>query len=127
MVAARLMHMLEKNNTLNRNQAGFRVIHSTEDQTLRLSQFVHNGFQLKPSERTVLALLDFSKAYDKVWRIGLINKLIKLGLPHRMITWIRGFLRDRRAKVRVGNTTSKSSARSATRSSAEPVTVHNIH
>ena len=32
MVAARLMHMLEKNTTLNRNQAGFRAIHSIEDQ-----------------------------------------------------------------------------------------------
>ena len=67
MVASRLMHILEKNDKVNPNQAGFRPLHSTEDQTIRLFQLVHNGFQNKPPERTVLALLDFSKEYDRVF------------------------------------------------------------
>ena len=108
MVAARMMYLLEKDGKLNSNQAGFRALHSTEDQTIKLSQMIHNGFQQKPSQRTVLALLDFSKAFDKVWRVGLMRKLINIGLPHKMIAWINSFLRDRRAKVRINNTLSKS-------------------
>ena len=36
------------------------------------------------------------------------NNNKNIGLPHKMIVWINSFLRDRRAKVRINNTLSKS-------------------
>jgi hypothetical protein len=63
-VAKRLQHLAESRGMLNSDQSGFRPQRSTEDQVIRLSQAISDGFQAKkPSNRTVLALLDFSKAY----------------------------------------------------------------
>jgi len=45
---------------------------------LRLSQEVEDGFQKKL--RTVLTLFNFSRAYDKVWRDGLMVKLLDKGV-----------------------------------------------
>ncbi len=45
-------------------QAGFRKGLSTTDQTLRLTQYVFDGFQTR--EKTVACFFDYSKAYDTV-------------------------------------------------------------
>ena len=66
LVTNRLVYILESKGLITKNQAGFRAGRSTEDQLLRLSQMVSDGFQEKPMKRTVLALFDYSKAYDTV-------------------------------------------------------------
>jgi hypothetical protein len=67
MVAKRLQHLAQSRGMLNSDQSGFCPQRSTEDQVIRLSQAISDGFQeKKPPNRTVLALLDFSKAYNKV-------------------------------------------------------------
>jgi ribonuclease HI len=100
MVAARLYHMAESRGWLCNDQAGFRKLRSCEDQVIRLTQDISDGFQATPSKRTVLALLDYSKAYDKVWREDLIGHLLELGVPDRMVRWCRGFLHNRQARVK---------------------------
>ena len=42
--------------------------------------------------RSVLALLDFSKAYDTVWREKLLLHMLNTGIPSTFIHWIRSFL-----------------------------------
>ena len=74
---------------------------SCEDQVLRMSQSISNGFKTRLASRTVLALLDFSKAFDTVWRDRLYEILLAKGVPRMMVSWIRGFLTDRRARVRL--------------------------
>ena len=101
MVAARLQHMAEANGWWCREQAGFRKLRCTEDQVLRLTQSISDGFQRRPSQRTVMALLDFSRAYDTVWREELLKDLATAGVPTRFVLWLRGFLRNRQACVRV--------------------------
>jgi hypothetical protein len=67
---------------------------------IRLSQAISDGFQAKKSpNRTVLALLDFSKAYDKVWRVDLLAILLWKGVLVRYVWWIQGFLSSRQARV----------------------------
>jgi hypothetical protein len=61
-VASRLMHHLESRKMLTPFQAGFRRKRSTEDQLLRLSQHISDALQRAPVNRTVLALIDYSKA-----------------------------------------------------------------
>jgi hypothetical protein len=69
MVAKRLQHLAKSCGMLNSEQSGFHPQWSTEDQVIILSQAISDGFQVKkPPNRTVLALLDFSKVYDKVWQ-----------------------------------------------------------
>ena len=54
-----------------------------------------------------MALLDYSKAYDRTWRERLLLKLSKLGAPQQMIRWISAFLTTRTAEVNINNTLSK--------------------
>jgi len=62
----RLRYFLESNNLLSQSQAGFRPNRTVEDQLIRVSQDISDGLQER--RRTVLGLLDYSKAYDKVWK-----------------------------------------------------------
>ena len=106
MVAARLSDLLERNGALARVQAGFRAGRSAEDQVLRLVESICARFEEK-EKRTVLALVDFSRAFDKVWHIGLLHKLFHAGVPTCCVRWIRQFLSDRRASVRLNGECSK--------------------
>jgi hypothetical protein len=68
MVGKRLQHLAESRGMWNPGQSGFCLQRLTEDQVIRLSQAISDGFQArKPANRTVLAPLDFLKAYKKVW------------------------------------------------------------
>jgi hypothetical protein len=81
MITTRLSWWLEDSKILSPYQAGFRKGRFTTDQCLRPSQCISDGFQRKPPERTVLTLFDYSNAYDKVWRSGLLAKIQKAGIP----------------------------------------------
>ena len=57
---------------------------------------------------SVLTLLDFSKAYDTVWREKLLLHMLNTGIPPTFIRWIRSFLIDRRGRVQLFNVFSSS-------------------
>jgi hypothetical protein len=100
MVTKRLQHLAKSHGMLNSDQSGFRPQQSTEDQVIRLSQAINDGFQAKkPPNRTVLALLDFSKVYNKVWRADLLATMLRKGVPVRYVWWIQGFLSNKQARV----------------------------
>ena len=109
MHAERIYHLAEKNEWIADIQAGFRKGHSCTDQIIRVCQGIEDGFQQKPTfHRSVLVLLDYSKAYDTVWRERLLLSMADKGVPLRAIRWIHGFLRNRQARVRLNGETSKS-------------------
>ena len=60
------------------------------------------------SNRTITTFFDYEKAYDKVWRFGLLTKMIVLKIPPRYIQYVRNFLSGRRTVVEVNNVKSKS-------------------
>ncbi len=68
---------------------------------MRLTQSISDGYQATRPKKNVLALLDYSKASDRVWReeplIGAIGK----GLPITYAQWLRDFLSNRKAKVQI--------------------------
>ena len=111
LILSRLTFHLESNHLLSTCQAGFRPGRSSLDQILTLSQSIWDGFQKKkPPDRTILASVDFSKAFDSVWHSALFHKLLSLKLPACFVLWVRSFLSDRRAKVQVGGSHSRPSA-----------------
>ena len=57
---------------------------------------------------SVLTLLDFSKAYDTVWREKLLLPMLNTGIPPRLIRWIQSFLNDCRGRVQLFNVFSSS-------------------
>ena len=107
MINNRLYDLAEENGWLAEQQAGFRKQRSCEDQVLRLVHHVSDAFQESKPQRTVMALFDYSKAYDRTWRELLILKLVKMGVPLQMVRWINAFLRTRTAEVMVNGVLSK--------------------
>ena len=108
MLADRLYYISETQNLFSPFQAGFRRGRSCEDQILRIVQASEDGFQKKPKHRSVLVLLDFSKAYDTFWREKLLLRMLDTGIPITIIRWLRSFLNNRRARVQLFNVLSNS-------------------
>ena len=108
-VANRLSYFLEVNKKINENQAGFRSERCTADQVLKLVQMASDKIQgeKKNGNATIVTFFDFEKAYDKVWRDGLLHKMIGLDIPYRFIKYTRHFLSARRTKVEVNRTRSR--------------------
>ena len=108
-IAERLMYVLEERNLLNPNQAGFRQGRCTTDQVLKLVQDATDNIHAPKNEghRTTVCFFDYAKAYDKVWRDGLISKMLSLNIPPRFIRFTRHFLSGRNTWVEVNNKNSK--------------------
>jgi len=96
LVLNRLCFYLESKNLISPIYAGFRLVRSIIDQVLFLSQSIWNGFKKRPPNWTVLATIDFSKAFDSVWHSALFHKLLVLGLSSCFVRWFRSFLSDRK-------------------------------
>jgi hypothetical protein len=81
MVANWLQHLAKSCGMLNSDQSGFCPQQTTEDQVIRLSQAISVDFQAKKRPNwTVHALLDFSKAYNKVWWADLLATMLRKGV-----------------------------------------------
>jgi len=100
----RLVWHLESNSILNPTQTGYRQNRSTEDQLAYLAQQIENAFQDK--KHVLAVFFDLSKAFDKVWKEGLILKLLEVGVKGKMHHWIQSFLQNRHARVKLDGTTS---------------------
>ena len=74
LILSRLTFHLELNHLLSSCQAGFRPGRSSLDQILTLFQSNWDSFQKhKPPDRTILASVDFSKAFDSTWHFALVS------------------------------------------------------
>ena len=75
---SRLNKFLNEHNILEENQAGFRSGYSTTGHIFVL----HALLEILKSEKTKLfcSFIDFSKAFDSVWRVGLWTKILKYNI-----------------------------------------------
>lgn len=70
----RLNMFLTENNIMNENQAGFRKDYSTIDHIFTLNSLIEILRHHK--KKIFCAFIDFSKAFDSVWRFGMWQKLL---------------------------------------------------
>lgn len=101
----RLDNFTHENNIICKEQFGFRHQHSTQQQIIRITEFITDNFN--KNRNTGAVLLDEAKAFDSVWHNGLIRKLIELNFPDSQIHFINSYLKNRKFSVKVGNTLSK--------------------
>ena len=101
LTAKLLSWWLEEHSALSPWQAGFRKGRNTTYQCLRPSQFISDGLQSTQRRRTIATFFDFSRAYDRVWRTGLLMKISKIGVPRRFTEWLSSWSINRTARVRV--------------------------
>ena len=79
LLQTRLHNYMENNNLYNRFQAGFRPGHRTTDHIYTIKTII-NKYIFKCKKRIYACFVDFSKAFDTVWRSGLFQKLRTLGI-----------------------------------------------
>ena len=82
----RLNEFLEENNVINKCQIGFRKHHRTADHLLVLKTLI--DFYKSHRKPIFACFIDFKKAYDSVWRKGLLFKLISCGCSKTFLRFI---------------------------------------
>ena len=101
-----VMKHLGQHNILTDSQHGFRAKRSTETQLILT---IRNIFKSLDKKETVdMAILDFTKAFDKLPHKRLIHKLNYYGITGNIATWIETFLTGRTQQVVVNGATSSS-------------------
>ena len=106
LVTKRLSWYLEKNDLINPYQNGFRKNKNTQEQLFRLQNSIRNALNNKSAVITIF--LDIEKAYDMIWKDGLLFKLLnQMKITGKMYNWIKDFLKNRKFQVRINHTLSK--------------------
>ena len=85
-INVRLVQFLDENKVIALNQIGFQRGYRTADHLFILNMITNSYF--KKGKLVYVCFVDFSKAYDTVWRVGLFYKLIKYGLSLKFIKLI---------------------------------------
>uniref|UniRef100_A0A1A8L2C0 Reverse transcriptase domain-containing protein n=1 Tax=Nothobranchius pienaari TaxID=704102 RepID=A0A1A8L2C0_9TELE len=94
------MFYIESKGYLSNYQSGFRRGRNTMDPVLCLEHEVRRAQINK--ESVVAVFFDIEKAYDTLWREGLLIKIKQMGIGGRMFKWIKNFLMGRQIQVRIG-------------------------
>jgi ribonuclease HI len=105
LVTVRLNWYMEKNELFNKYQSGFRNNRNTYEHLFRLQNDILNSINNK--SKTIAVFLDINKAYDMLWREGLLYKLQQLHINGKMYNWIRNFLNNRKFQVKINSKFSK--------------------
>jgi len=86
---------------ISRRQFGFRRGHSTLDGLLFLDHHVRlmRMNAVKTNNWLSVCFLDISKAFDRAWHAGLLQKLADIGVTGNAWRWCRAFLSDRRLRT----------------------------
>lgn len=100
-IVACLNYFLEHINPLKGYQTGFRRCKSTSA-LVKVCSEIEKSFIMK--EVMVAVFLDIEKAYDTMWKEGLLIKLGKLGINGKMYNYILDFLSQRSIRVKMGDT-----------------------
>ncbi|KAL1122987.1 hypothetical protein AAG570_003311 [Ranatra chinensis] len=80
------------------------TVTSTPDRasvSLQEQGYATRGFNENRSTGDVF--LDISKAFDKIWTVGLISKLITYNIPDALVNMLHSFLNDRLFRVKIDN------------------------
>ena len=107
-IVSNMMDHLDANNILADNQHGFRRRRSCETQLFITTHDLATAINNK--QQVDMAVLDFSKAFDKVPHLRLVSKLKYYGIRSEVNTWIKNFLKDRKQKVVVDGVSSPEAA-----------------
>ena len=101
MVNERLVCYIESRGLVVRHQSGFRKGRGCLDMAVCLENEVRKAQVNR--EIVAAVFFDIEKAYDMMWREGLLIKLHRLGIGGRMFNWCWDFLEDRAIRVKVGS------------------------
>ena len=99
-----IFNYLHVNNRISKLQAAYSPCNSTEFQLLELYHLIAKAMDEKKIVRFVFC--DVSKAFDRVWHEGLIEKLRGIGIGGGLLKWFRSYLSNRKQRVVINGTMS---------------------
>jgi hypothetical protein len=92
----RLSQFFQENKTITHLQMGSKPNSGTTEALFQLLSTLTD-------DKPTLGLLDLSKAYDRVWRVGLWTKLHKVGICGRLLRAVHSTYSSPSVKIRIGN------------------------
>ena len=95
----RFTEYIESNNLIKPHQIRFRQGYRIADHAFVLNTILNSYF--KKGKRVYACFVDFSKAYDTVWRNGLLYKLINNGLSYKFTSLIKSMYEDIKMAVKL--------------------------
>ena len=95
---------LDQNNILTDCQGGFRPNHSTVSTVAKLTDLITDNND--KNQVSLVAYLDFSKAFDTIDHNIFIKKIKHIGFSETPLTWFDSYLKDRSQIVIANNTKS---------------------
>lgn len=99
----RLYNYLDQNNYLNENQHGFRRNRGTHTALAVINETIAKDLAQK--HKIDIVCRDVSKAFDRLWHLGLKYKILETNLNPCMKKVLCNFITDRTASVRIGSHT----------------------
>jgi hypothetical protein len=97
----RVKDWAESNNIIPPEQSGFRKSCLLQTRVLSIYQEIKNN--LAGDIPTLGIYVDYKKAYDLVWHMGLIVKLFRMQMPIELLKILVNWLNDRKAYIMFGN------------------------
>ena len=85
------------NKLISSNQSGFKPGDSCINQLLSITHEIYKSFDVGLEVRSVF--LDLSKAFDRVWHVGLIYKLTQNGILGNLLHLLGYFLKEKKQRV----------------------------
>ena len=83
-------NFLRDNNSISFKQSGFKPGDSTVYQLAHLYHIFSQAVDKQKDIRVVFC--DISKAFDRVWHIGLLAKLKRIGITEHLLLWLKDYL-----------------------------------
>ena len=96
-VYRQLYKYLKENNLLTWKNSGFKELDSAINQLLFITNNIYKA--LEDGKEICMVFLDVSKAFDRVWHSGVLNKLRCMGIEGRLFEWLCDYLSDRKIRV----------------------------
>ena len=100
----RLTDFLDSHNTILENQAGFRKGYATSDHTFVLHSLIE--LLKKRKQKLFCAFIDFSQAFDSIWRVGLWRKLLVNGVDGKFFRLVSNMYKNIKSCVKNNGETS---------------------
>jgi len=99
-VSDKLTNFLEKFNVMDSNQFGFQRKRGTNDLLEVFASLINNS--LNNHVHVLATFVDFSKAFDTLNHIKLLEMLENCGVRGIVLRWFEDYLKDRKFVVKVG-------------------------
>jgi hypothetical protein len=101
LVCNQITNFLENNNVLTEVQGGFRKDHRCDDHIFNLKSII--ATRSAENKSTYLAFLDFRKAFDTVWREGLLSVAWNIGIRGKVWNVLDELYKNVECNVKFGD------------------------